>query len=487
MRLPRGELLLWGSVLLGGAIYLLVTLPGNVAEFQFLTALFAGFVVLVALLLMARFRWSPELFVALPVFVLGFALYRLLTDGWSKTRIVMLVAPLLAFTAYPSLRRAVRGQEEEPWPDEEMDERDAADVSRPGAAEEDSSLCGDTCRRIMAYHGDAIDLTKLNREERNVLLAYNAMGTIGDGGFNYLFESGVPGDPQYSLTAAAFEDIGSGSAAQAFRRALSLFPGSRPPEDHQERMRLYRSGDGTERHEIDCAFFNADDEIIQSLDAYIRSHPQAFAHLEDVHTERPQLADMVDDIKAGRRKYVEKRTADGPSLETLPHWARVAFAARCGRRVLPLFHANWPNAPAKRVNGVVTALELAEQSAAAGRASEGLEEATTQAIATAGAALNAIYGFLPEEPAPPDGNMGATASYVAKVAEHAAGAAQAPAAESVESALEAYTFALDLASHAPNVREEIQQDLAFVCKLAAKRKWTDKTPLPPAVWDAQRS
>src|SRR5437868_5117560 len=29
----------------------------------------------------------------------------------------------------------------------------------------------------------------------------------------------------------------------------------------------------------------------------------------------------------------------------LPRWAQIAFAARCARRVLPLFVRNWPDAP----------------------------------------------------------------------------------------------------------------------------------------------
>jgi hypothetical protein len=486
MRLPKGELLLWGLVLIGGAIYLLVTIPSNAAEYQFLTALLAGGLVVVAVLLMARFRWSPELFVAIPIFVLGFAIYRLLTDGWTKIRIGMVVGPLIALTGYPSLRRAVRGEDEGSRADEGRDEEDAEDVPQSGAAAADTDLCGDTCRRIVAYHGDEIDLTKLSEEERNVLLAYNAKGFIDNGGFNYLFESRVPGDPHYALTAAALEDIGSDAAALAFRRALGLFPGSKPPEDDEERLRLYRSGDSTERSDIDRVFFTADDEIKQCMCEYIRSHAGAFAHLDGLRIARPKLADMVEDIKAGRKRYVEESTSDGPSLEHLPHWARVAFAARCGRRVLPLFHANWPDPPAKRLNGVVNALELAERSAAAGRPLDGLEEATTQAIATAGAAMNAVYGFLPDEPSPPDGNMGATASYVAKVAEHAASAAQATAADSVESALEAYTFALDCASHAPEIRAELQQDLALLGMLAAKGGWTNKTAVPLAVWDTRR-
>ncbi|MEM9065772.1 MAG: hypothetical protein AAGB51_09820, partial [Planctomycetota bacterium] len=54
-------------------------------------------------------------------------------------------------------------------------------------------------------------------------------------------------------------------------------------------------------------------------------------------------------------------------LRTLPRWALVAYAARCARRVQPLFKASWPDAPAEHVEAVDKAITLAERSAAAAR------------------------------------------------------------------------------------------------------------------------
>src|SRR5438552_2221502 len=36
-------------------------------------------------------------------------------------------------------------------------------------------------------------------------------------------------------------------------------------------------------------------------------------------------------------------------IEKLPRWARVAFAARCARRVLPAFKHFWPEAPEEHI------------------------------------------------------------------------------------------------------------------------------------------
>lgn len=76
--------------------------------------------------------------------------------------------------------------------------------------------------------------------------------------------------------------------------------------------------------------------------------------------------------------------ADEPNLPTegdiarLPRWARVAFAARCARRVLPLFGHKWPDLPARYRAPVVRAVELGERSAA-----RGIREDDGQAITQA--------------------------------------------------------------------------------------------------------
>src|SRR5262249_23507411 len=112
------------------------------------------------------------------------------------------------------------------------------------ATADDSKLCDRMFRLILKQYGNDIDAAELSEKECVVLLAYHAMGIIGNGGFNYLFEGNFPGDPHFALTAAAYQAIGCAAAAKAFRQALGLFPGGRPPEDINERLRIYRAGDG---------------------------------------------------------------------------------------------------------------------------------------------------------------------------------------------------------------------------------------------------
>src|SRR5262249_60778677 len=100
---------------------------------------------------------------------------------------------------------------------------------------------------------------------------------------------------------------------------------------------------------------------------------------------------------------------------------RVASAARGAWRVLQLFSENWPNAKPERRKAVLTAIRLAEESAEAGRARDGLEEAVMNAVMTAGAALMGLYGFPDaQEPLPDDGKKASVAAAVAQAAREAA-------------------------------------------------------------------
>lgn len=54
-------------------------------------------------------------------------------------------------------------------------------------------------------------------------------------------------------------------------------------------------------------------------------------------------------------------------IETLPRWARVAFAARFSRRVAPLFVHFWPGAPQVHVKAIERAVMSMEFSAREGR------------------------------------------------------------------------------------------------------------------------
>jgi hypothetical protein len=171
-------------------------------------------------------------------------------------------------------------------------------------------------------------------------------------------------------------------------------------------------------------------------------------------------------------------------IESLPHWARVAFAARCARRVLPLFRDAWPDAAAGRLASLITAVELAERSAAAAAPDGGSEDVVIEAVATAGAALMPTYGMPLEEPAPSDEAACYVASFASKVAEWSARAALGDAAESGNAALEAFGFVRQVAEAAANevVVASLESDVEVLSRVAARGGWGDQTPVPASVF-----
>lgn len=82
----------------------------------------------------------------------------------------------------------------------------------------DLDLCRAVFTRIVEHYGNEINASAVGNEERIVLLVWHAMGIIGNGGFNYLFESDFRGDRHFVWTAAAFQTIGCSTAARRFRK-----------------------------------------------------------------------------------------------------------------------------------------------------------------------------------------------------------------------------------------------------------------------------
>ncbi|VTR96315.1 unnamed protein product [Gemmata massiliana] len=130
-------------------------------------------------------------------------------------------------------------------------------------------------------------------------------------------------------------------------------------------------------------------------------------------------------------------------IAKLPRWARVAFAARCARRVLPIVKKFWKTAPKHHLLALDKAVSVAEQ--------------------TAARAADADYA----------------AAYAAARAAAAAAAAYADAA--YQSLLQVVTAGTINYLTAP------ARDFDRLHWLAVKEQWTDDTLVPPTVfgpmWD----
>jgi hypothetical protein len=342
----------------------------------------------------------------------------------------------------------------------------------------DFELCNEVFLRIAKYHGEDIDASAIGKAERVVFLVWNAFGVIGNGGFRHLFEGTFKGDPYFALTAEAFQAIGCWNAAEAVQKALALFPQSRPQEDVQKRLRHFLKRIKGEPTEMDRQFWSAKPKLMKRLADYIRSHISELINLESPKTLRSPRACQPSD------RSPERKPEARPPMADLPHWARVVFAARCARAVLPLFARHWPGAPAKHSRSIQLAIDLAEQSAGDGRPVDGIEKSVMHATMAGGAALTAGSEFNPKAMPPKDSFEGTIAASVAKSAEYAARAAMGDPGESLNDALEAWTWAQSAAESAgeDGITDALKADFSKLRRVADDGKWTDQTRVPSEIW-----
>jgi hypothetical protein len=352
---------------------------------------------------------------------------------------------------------------------------------------DDSELCNGLFKRIIDFHGADSGLYAANKSERVVVFIWDAMGRISNGGFNYLFESVLEWDPDFSLTAGAFGTVGCAAAVEAFRLAFSQFDGGTPPSDVDRRLDEFRRGGPAVRSRANKLFWNAGEEIHRQLAGYVRLHRDSFAHLANLPTTGTADVDNKEELD---------EPSDIDPVAELPHWARVALAARCARDVLPIFAKNWPSASAKHRLNVIRAIEMAEHSAAQGHAASGISDAITNAYVTVGSALRALYGDIGgsdeedderDDPCPSDGNAGTAASFAARVAVKAAEAAAGDAGASIEYANDALStaFAAIEGERSGKIARRLQADFAKLQRITRTRRSNDSTPFPAGVFDSR--
>ena len=158
-------------------------------------------------------------------------------------------------------------------------------------------------------------------------------------------------------------------------------------------------------------------------------------------------------------------------IATLPRWARVAFSARCARRVLPLFGYHWPEAPAHHQRAITRAVSVAENVGyVAGAAYAGVADATYAVAADATYAVRTAA----------DAARSAGRSAADAVAAAADAATRSAARAAVRAAAAAVRAAA--ADAADMARAAIRYDFNGLRERANAEKWTDDTPVPPTVF-----
>lgn len=154
-------------------------------------------------------------------------------------------------------------------------------------------------------------------------------------------------------------------------------------------------------------------------------------------------------------------------IEQLPLWPRVAFAARCARRIQPRFRLPEDHPDRiKHVRAIDGAIALSEQSAHA------------NAYVKAGAYANAARAAAVAAVAAHDAHDAARAARAARAAAYAAVDA---ATEFIDAASNA-AVADAVAYAAADAASAVRQDFETLVEHTRQSGWTDETPVLPTVF-----
>jgi hypothetical protein len=201
----------------------------------------------------------------------------------------------------------------------------------------------------------------------------------------------------------------------------------------------------------------------------------------------PAFFDFVKDDAGITAGWVPKPTADPnrlliPTKEEiakLPRWAQVAFAARCARRVLPLYRYFHPHSSREEFEALKRGVARTEQTAADGIINTPPPYA--QAAATAATYASYIASIQDSREVDAARNSQVTYSDTAAAIQATASAATRAAFCAVESLIPVVRVGTTEILAAP------ARDFERLQQLAARYAWTDTTPVPPSVfgpmWD----
>lgn len=138
---------------------------------------------------------------------------------------------------------------------------------------EEFDLCNAKYLEIEKSYNLTGDLTEIPFYDRTILLVWWTMGVVDNGGFQYLFECTLEGDPECELTARAFAVIGCDKAARAIVGATAIFPDGKVIKDHGERQDYVKLIGDSAFEDFNRTFWDASDlgegEICGKLAAFI--------------------------------------------------------------------------------------------------------------------------------------------------------------------------------------------------------------------------
>jgi hypothetical protein len=332
------------------------------------------------------------------------------------------------------------------------------------AALDDAAVCSRVFAALRAHYGETFDPATIPSEHRTVLLVWNSKEVIANNGFNGFFAVDQPGDQGYARFKAAYEAVGCEPALRAIRRVFDAFPNRIPPTDARVRVQAFGKANHAAHGALNRDFIKAQEELTASLAQYIRDRAKALASVVPVEKIVSENADIILD-------RIETQIAD------LPYWARVAFFARCARHVLPLWEESWPAAPPEYRAVIEQAIVLSETSAAEAKHAGDLKTAGVHTAKIPVAALAAQEGReTPDVPPAFPQRAALIAAAAGNVLDYIIGVDETGS----------YTFAKAVTEDAEldDLLNDIHEDFQRIEQLARECEWTDKSPIPPEVFDA---
>lgn len=146
----------------------------------------------------------------------------------------------------------------------------------------DFDLVDSTFVKIGHRYSHWVDAQQYTPEERVVMLVWHAGGIIDNGGFEYLFSGDFDGDPDFRITAEAFQTAGLSRSHAAFQEAFQLFPDGLFPNDPEHRLQIYKRTSEERREEInEMVWKDGWDKLREKqLALFIRKHAAKFSNLD---------------------------------------------------------------------------------------------------------------------------------------------------------------------------------------------------------------
>ncbi len=212
----------------------------------------------------------------------------------------------------------------------------------------------------------------------------------------------------------------------------------------------------------------------------MEASPSPAEIIEALGNLRPTVGNPVELISAGPpleiieaspKPKLDPNRALAPTeaeVSCLPHWAKIAFAARCARRLLPLLNTDPTELSIHQLSAVASMVQAVEESAATASFAP-RKTGTKKTIDTA--------------------NESIKNRVLSSDCNDAVSAALAAASLAAGKTAQITVSALQRLANARTLRFVLlpRRDFDGLLKLAKEEKWTDDTPVPPEVfgplWD----